>query len=53
MGVSPCPAGDAAYEAGLAPYRSGAGTAKFPLAAPVPYELIGRITTLLREQRDA
>jgi uncharacterized protein YdhG (YjbR/CyaY superfamily) len=53
VSVYPIPAGDEAYEAALAPYRSGAGTAKFPLAAPVPYELIGRITTLLREQRDA
>ncbi len=46
------PTGDETFEAQLAPYRSGASTAKFPLGKPIPYELIGLITTLLRQQRN-
>ena len=47
VSVYPVPDGDAELEAALAPYRSGASTAKFPLTEPVPYELIARIATLL------
>jgi uncharacterized protein YdhG (YjbR/CyaY superfamily) len=47
VSIYPIPDGDAAYEAQVAPYRSGASTAKFPLTEPIPVELIARITTLL------
>ena len=47
VSVYPVPDGDAEFEAALAPYRSGASTAKFPLTEPVPYELISQIATLL------
>ena len=35
----------------LAPYTSGASTAKFPLDKPIPYDLIGRLTQLHAEAR--
>jgi uncharacterized protein YdhG (YjbR/CyaY superfamily) len=53
VSVYPIPDGDDAYEAQLAPYRSGASTARFPLVKPIPYDLIARITALQREQRHA
>ena len=52
VSVCPVPDGDEEYETALAPYRSGASTAKFALNKPIPYELIGRITTLHRDNRD-
>ncbi len=33
------------------PYLSGAATAKFPLAKPIPYELIGRIALALAQRQ--
>jgi uncharacterized protein YdhG (YjbR/CyaY superfamily) len=47
VSVYPVPAGSAEYEQRVAPYRSGASTAKFPLSEPVPYELVGEIAALL------
>ncbi|RDI50991.1 iron chaperone [Nocardia mexicana] len=51
VSVYPIPAGDPGFTEAIAPYRAGKGTLKFPLSQPVPYELIGRIATLLAEQR--
>ncbi len=51
VSVYPIPDGDEAYESQLAPYRSGASTARFLLAEPIPHDLIARITTLHRERR--
>lgn len=47
VSVYPVPEGDADYEAAVAPYRSGASTARFPLSEPVPYDLVAEIATLL------
>ena len=43
VGLYPTPSGMEAFEAELAPFRSGKGTARFPLDAPLPTELIRRI----------
>lgn len=51
ISVYPLPAADDSVDAELAPYRAGAGTARFPLDAPIPYELIGRLAALLAHQR--
>ena len=40
VSVYPVPVADEAFERQIAPYRSGRSTAKFPLASPVPYDLI-------------
>jgi uncharacterized protein YdhG (YjbR/CyaY superfamily) len=43
IGFFPTPAGIDAYEDELAKYRSGKGTLQFPLAEPLPLELIKKI----------
>lgn len=45
--VYPVPTGDEAFDREIAPYRAAKGTARFPLGAPIPHELIGRLVTLL------
>lgn len=47
VSVYPVPAGDEDYERRIAPYRSGKGTAKFPLDESVPYDLVEQMATLL------
>ena len=39
IGVYPAPKGDPAFNAAVAPYRSGKATLKFPIDKPVPLEL--------------
>ncbi|MET0146243.1 MAG: DUF1801 domain-containing protein [Ilumatobacteraceae bacterium] len=51
VSVYPVPEGDHDFEAAVAPYRSGASTAKFPLNGPIPFEIIGRLVALLFSQR--
>ena len=51
IAVYPVPAGDAAFEDEIAPYRAGKGTLRFPLRKPIPYELIERMVGLLVAQR--
>ena len=53
VSVYPLPDGDDSDQAQLAPYRSGASTAKFPLGQAMPLDVIARITTLLAEQHRA
>lgn len=50
IAVYPIPDGDAALERELAPYRAAKGTLRFPLAKPVPYDLIHRLAALRVEQ---
>ncbi|GAB0107672.1 iron chaperone [Nocardia sp. JMUB6875] len=51
LSVYPVPAGDAAFEAAIAPYLAGKGSLNFPLKNPIPYELIAEIATRLAAQR--
>ncbi|MDN4643006.1 iron chaperone [Arthrobacter sp. PsM3] len=51
VSVYPMPNGDEAFRASIAPYRAAKGTLKFPLAKPVPYELIGQAAALLAAER--
>ena len=51
ISVYPVPDLDDALSARLEPYRSGKGTVKFQLDEPIPYDLIGRLASLLAEQR--
>jgi uncharacterized protein YdhG (YjbR/CyaY superfamily) len=44
------PTGDEAFEREIAPYRTSKATARFPLAQPVPHDLITRMVALLVEQ---
>lgn len=51
VSVYPIPAGDEEFQAAIAPFVAGKGTARFPLADPVPYPLIARMTELLAAER--
>ena len=42
-GVFPSPSGIDAFEAELAPYRSGKGTLRFALDKPIPWEIIRKV----------
>jgi uncharacterized protein YdhG (YjbR/CyaY superfamily) len=53
ISLYPIPAGDAAFQRDIAPYLAGKGTLRFALGKPVPYDLIGRLVTLLVEERTA
>jgi uncharacterized protein YdhG (YjbR/CyaY superfamily) len=48
---SPLPAMDDAFAQELAPYRSAQSTARFPLAEPIPYDIITRLVALPVAQR--
>lgn len=43
VGLYPTPSGMVAFADELAPFKSGKGTAQFPLGAPLPADLIRRI----------
>jgi uncharacterized protein YdhG (YjbR/CyaY superfamily) len=51
ISVYPVPELDESLERQVAPYLSGKGTAKFPLARPIPHELITVIVQRLVAQR--
>lgn len=51
VGLYPLPAGDVSFEEALAPYVSGKGTVKFPLAQPIPLDLVQRIVEALLDER--
>ena len=51
ISVYPIPTGDATFEEEIEPYLAGKGTLKFPLAEPVPYDLIERVAALLLGER--
>ncbi len=46
ISIYPLPSGDDSFEAELDQYRSGKGTAKFPLDQPIPYDLIRKMVEL-------
>jgi uncharacterized protein YdhG (YjbR/CyaY superfamily) len=53
VSLYPVPAGDEDFQAAVAPYRAGPGTLRFPLARPVPYDLIERLVVqLVRQHSD-
>ncbi len=43
IGFYPTPSGIAAFEKELSPYSTSKGTVRFPLSAPIPYDLVRRI----------
>jgi uncharacterized protein YdhG (YjbR/CyaY superfamily) len=51
ISVYPVPELDKSLVEQVAPYLSGKGTAKFPLAQPIPYELITSLVQRLVAQR--
>ncbi|WP_069165245.1 iron chaperone [Nocardia altamirensis] len=51
ISVYPIPEGDRSFERAIEPYRAGKGTLKFPLAKPIPYELIATVATKLASRK--
>ena len=50
IGFYPDPSGIEAFKDELAPYANSKGAVQFPLAKPVPYELISRVVTYRVEE---
>jgi uncharacterized protein YdhG (YjbR/CyaY superfamily) len=50
IGFYPVPSGIEAFKEELAPYRSGKGSAQFPLGEPLPTDLIRRIVAFRVEE---
>jgi uncharacterized protein YdhG (YjbR/CyaY superfamily) len=53
IGFYPTPQGIEAFQAELAPYQGGKGSARFPLDQPLPLDLIRRITAYRAAQLTA
>lgn len=51
VSIYPVPLGDAAFEAQVAPCRSGRSTVRFKLGTPVPVALVRQAVGLLLERR--
>lgn len=51
LSLYPIPPADAALLAEIAPYRAGKGTLRFPLASPIPHDLVERVVRALLAQR--
>jgi uncharacterized protein YdhG (YjbR/CyaY superfamily) len=49
ISLYPVPGGDAAYGEASATYVSGRGTLRFPLARPIPFDLVARTAELQAE----
>ncbi len=47
----PLPAGDAAFQQKIAPYKKEKSTLRFPLDAPFPYDLVSETVTLLNQEK--
>lgn len=47
ISLYPTPAGDAAFQQKIAPYKKAKSTLHFPLDQPIPYELVAEVVTLL------
>jgi uncharacterized protein YdhG (YjbR/CyaY superfamily) len=50
IGFYPIPSGMAAFAEDLAPYKQGKGSVQFPLAEPLPLDLIRRIVEFRVEE---
>lgn len=50
IGFYPTPNGIEAFEKELAPYKSGKGTAQFPLNKPLPYDIIEKIVEFRKKE---
>ncbi len=51
LGLYPLPADEGSFGAELARYSTGKGTASFPYAEPIPYDLIARVVARLVVER--
>jgi len=50
VALYPVPSGTPAFDVELSRYRTGKGTLQFPLAMPIPYDLVERIVRFRAEE---
>lgn len=50
ISMYPRPAGDAAFQRRIAPYKKAKSALHFPLDQPIPYDLIAHVVTLLVQE---
>ncbi len=53
ISLYPLPAGDAAFQQKISPYKKERSTLRFPLDKTIPYDLVGEIVTLLKQEKPA
>jgi len=51
IGLYPVPAGDAAFQKAVAPFRAAKASVRFPIDKPIPYDLVKRIVVLRVKER--
>ncbi len=51
VSLYPLPAGDQVLQERMAQYKREKGTIQFPLAKPIPYDLIGDMVTFLQREK--
>jgi uncharacterized protein YdhG (YjbR/CyaY superfamily) len=51
LSVYPLPAGDAAFQTRIAPYKRVKSTVQFPLDQPIPVDVIGDLVTFLQREK--
>jgi uncharacterized protein YdhG (YjbR/CyaY superfamily) len=51
LSLYPLPAGDAAFQQKIAPYKKEKSTLRFPLEKPLPYDFVGEIVSLLKKEK--
>jgi len=53
LSLYPVPAGDAAFQQQIAPYKKGRGTLQFPFDKPIPYDLVEQVVIWLMREKPA
>jgi uncharacterized protein YdhG (YjbR/CyaY superfamily) len=53
ISLYPLPAGDEAFQQRILPYKEERSTLRFPLARPIPYDLVEQVATFLMKERSA
>jgi uncharacterized protein YdhG (YjbR/CyaY superfamily) len=51
LSLYPLPAGDAAFQQKIAPYKKEKSTLRFPLEKPLPYDFVGESVSLLKQEK--
>ncbi len=51
ISMYPMPAGDEAFQQKISLYKRAKGTIQFPLAKPIPYDLVEQIVTFLMMEK--
>jgi len=51
ISLYPLPAGDEAFQQKISHYKKEKSTLRFPLDKPIPYDLVGEIVLLLKQEK--